>query len=305
MLPKLRIILVAVLATCAAVLALSAGMLGARTPGDDLTGVPEVSRTLMRQAIVADPDPQLQVLAYSRRADELLRLRDLPVTPVRAVVEYAEHAQARSESAPAAPAVTPAADSAVASASVATPPADAPQSGAARSASAASSPIDTLPVSTAAPLAGPPAEISTAVANAPVAAPSADTPSTPPAAPVAVPAVAATTAAPTPVPAPAASGDSQVATVQTGTSETAEMYGPEKPKTEGTPHHRAKAAARPHPAKPKKKAQVAVAPTRDTQTPSTGFAANPPDNRTNTSNPPNNRDDTFGGWRPTNNHAPR
>ena len=64
MLPKLRIILVAVLATCAAVLALSAGVVGARDPGADLAGVPEVSRTLMRQAIVAEPDrQQFQLLA--------------------------------------------------------------------------------------------------------------------------------------------------------------------------------------------------------------------------------------------------
>src|SRR5215467_3659165 len=92
MLPKLRIILVAMLATCAVVLALSAGVVGARGPSD-IAAVPEVSRTLHA---FADPDQQqLHLLAYSRRADELLRLRDLPVTPVRAVVEYAEQAQAR------------------------------------------------------------------------------------------------------------------------------------------------------------------------------------------------------------------
>ncbi len=64
MLPKFRIILAAVIATCAAVLALSAGMLGTRDPGDDLSGVPDVSRTLVRQAIVEAPEgQQFQVLA--------------------------------------------------------------------------------------------------------------------------------------------------------------------------------------------------------------------------------------------------
>src|SRR5262249_44566319 len=46
-------------------------------------------------AIVEQPDrEQIEMLAYTRRADELVRLRDLPATPVRAVVEYAERAQA-------------------------------------------------------------------------------------------------------------------------------------------------------------------------------------------------------------------
>src|SRR6202158_3296873 len=97
MFPTLRIIIVTVIATCAVVLALSAGLVGTRDPGKNLTGVPEVSRMLMRQAIVEEPEWQhFQLLAYSsRRADELLRLRHLPVTPTRAVVEYAERAQAR------------------------------------------------------------------------------------------------------------------------------------------------------------------------------------------------------------------
>ena len=111
MLPKLRIILAAVIATCAAVLALSAGILGARAPGNDLGGVSDLSRTLVRQAIVAEPESQQShLLAYSRRADELLRLRDLPVTPARAVVEYAEQAQARAAETASAPAATPPAD---------------------------------------------------------------------------------------------------------------------------------------------------------------------------------------------------
>src|SRR5262249_3781409 len=65
MLPKLRIILVAMIATCAVALALSAGMLGTRDPANNLSGVPEVSRALMRQAVVEEPESQ--VLAYSRR----------------------------------------------------------------------------------------------------------------------------------------------------------------------------------------------------------------------------------------------
>ena len=91
MLPKFRIIVVAMIATCAAVLALSASMLGSRDPVRHLSGVPDV--TLVREALIEEPESQQsQLLAYSRRADELMRLRDLPV---RAVVEYAEQAQAR------------------------------------------------------------------------------------------------------------------------------------------------------------------------------------------------------------------
>src|SRR5579871_1817666 len=56
MLPKLRIILAAMIATCATVLALSAGLVGARDPGNDISGVPDVSRMLVRQAIVEDPE---------------------------------------------------------------------------------------------------------------------------------------------------------------------------------------------------------------------------------------------------------
>ena len=109
MLPKLRIILAAVFATCAAVLALSAGVLG-RAPGRRSRrragGQPHAGAAGDRRRAGLQ---QSQLLAYSRRADELLRLRDLPVTPARAVVDYAERAQARAAetaSAPAAPAAT-------------------------------------------------------------------------------------------------------------------------------------------------------------------------------------------------------
>lgn len=281
MLPKLRIILAAVFATCAVVLALSAGMLGARPPGDDLSGVPEISRTLVRQAIVAEPDrQQFQLLAYSRRADELLRLRDLPVTPARAVVDYAEQAQARAAetaSAPARPAATLPTESVTAAAAAASetgPTADAP--------------TDALPPAT--------------IAMAPVANPHGDTtaatpvqPASPP--PVTAPAPADTATAPAPddapaetaaasTPAPAVSGDTRVAAVHPGGGVTAGMYGPEKPKSESKPHHRAK-VARPHPSKPKKKTQVAVGNTRPAPAPSTAFPVNQP----------NNRNNAFGGWR--------
>ncbi len=99
MLPKLRVMLAALLATTLVALAASAGLLGA---GDKhVADVPEVSRPLVQRAIVATPDPQhLQTLAYSRRADELQRLRELSASPARAVVEYAEQAQKAAADAP-------------------------------------------------------------------------------------------------------------------------------------------------------------------------------------------------------------
>jgi hypothetical protein len=288
MLPKLRIILVAVLATCAAALALSAGMVGARDPGD-LTGVPEVSRTLVRQAIVAEPDrDQVQLLAYSRRADELLRLRDLPLTPARAVVDYAERAQARAAKtvaadAPAAASPTdsvtaPAAASEPAPAVVASVPAataDALAAPAADSAASATPPADAPPLAT--------------IAMAPVANPRGDTTApTPVAQPASPPPRADTDTAPAPDAAPAEtpaasapSGDAMVAAVEPGASATTEMYGPAKPRTEGkNPQRRAK-LARPHPPKQKKRAQVAAdyARTAPATTPATGSPFNRPYNR--------------------------
>jgi len=291
-------------------------VLGARNPGNDLAGVPEVSRALVRQAIVADPDrQQVQLLAYSRRADELLRLRELPATPSRAVVDYVEQSQARAAETASAP---PAPDSAtapatavseppattVASTSAATPTADAP---AAPAAAAVASPSTDTPSAVAlAPLAiGQPASPppAAAVAAAPVGAP-ADAASAsarePSAAPTETP--AASTAAPAP------SGDAKVAAVQTGASATAEAYGPEQPKTDGK-HRRAK-VVHPHPPKAKKKPQVTVANPRAPVLPLSDFAATPSSGTRPSSgfaatpltgfsvNQPNNRNNTpGGGWR--------
>jgi hypothetical protein len=314
MLPKLRIILAAVFATCAAVLALSAGMLGARAPGDDLAGVPEVSRTLVRQGVVAEPDrQQLQLLAYSRRADELLRLRDLPVTPARAVVDYAERAQARAAetaSAPAVPAATSPTDSVTGPAAAASDPApteaasapaapeDAPAAPAADSAASATPPTDALPPATIAMVVNQHGDTTVAPGVVPPASP-------PPApsvtmAPGAARDAAAAAPAAVETPAPSApestaSGDTRIAAVQTGGSETAEMYGPEKPKADAKPRHRAK-VAHPHPSKPKKKTQVVVVNPRAAPAPSTGFPVNEPNNR-NAVNQPNNRSTGVGGWR--------
>lgn len=325
MLPKLRIILTAMIGTCAAVLALSAGMLRARDPNNHLSGVPAVSRPLMRQAIVEEPEwRQVQVFAYTRRADELLRLRDLPMTPVRAVIEYAEQAQAKAESAGAPPApvaipaeasataaaqaaavaaiaaapiaestaalaepsaallATPAADSAMAPAPtptlVATAPAapsDAPSAPAADSTSVAMPPADTAvvaPALAATPAAdtAPAATIAAALGSSAAAAVSAAEPT----------ANSATPAAAAPA-APPAGGDTQVATVQTGNSETAEMHGLEQPKAKR--RHGQKAAPHAHPAKPKKKPHPQVVHTVRTLAPTaaTGFAIdsqNPSDN---------------------------
>ena len=298
MLPKLRIILAAMIATCAAVLTLSAGVLGTRDPANNLSGVPDVSRTLVRQAVVEEPEwRQSQLLAYSRRADELLRLRDLPATPVRAVVEYAEQAQARAGEAARATAAPPA-DSAtppaaatserglVVAATAPTPPADMPPSPAADGAAVLTPSTETPPPATVAtamvataPAANPPADTSgaTVVANAPVAAPPSDSAT----AVVSPPATSPAAEAPA-VAAPAANGD-----VQTG-SETAEMYGPEKPKAKK--RHAPKLGpkvAQAHPAKPKKKAQV----TRPTRTVAPAASTGFPVDQQNTS--PNT---VFGSW---------
>jgi hypothetical protein len=304
MLPKLRIIVAAVLATCAAVLALSAGMLGARDPGDDLTGVPEISRTLVRQAIVAEPDrQQVQLLAYSRRADELLRLRDLPTTPARAVVDYAEHAQARaaettSTAAPAATSPTNSVTAPAAAASEPEPAAAAPAPTATAEAPAAASatpPADAAPPATIAmaPVTNPHGD-TTAAIPVPPAGPRSVT-AAPDAAPANVATAPAADEAPAETAAPTASGDTQVAAVHPGGGATAEPYGPEKPKADAKPRHHTK-VAHPHPSKPKKKIQVVVGNPRAPPTTSTGFAVNEPNNR-NPVGQPNNRNTASGGWR--------
>jgi len=95
MLPRLRVTLTALLVTTLLALAAGAGLFGTGVSGKHVADVPELNRALVRQAIVEQPDWQhFQLLAYSRRADELQRLRELSASPTRAVVEYAERAPA-------------------------------------------------------------------------------------------------------------------------------------------------------------------------------------------------------------------
>jgi len=94
MFPKLSIILTAVIAACVAVLSASVGLVGTGNSVKHAIAVPDIGHLLMQQAIMDAPEWQhFQSLAYARRADELLRLRDLPAAPARAVVEFAEQPQ--------------------------------------------------------------------------------------------------------------------------------------------------------------------------------------------------------------------
>ena len=58
MLPTLKVILATVIATCAAVLAISGGLIATRDPGEQLSGVPSMSRPLVRGAIVEETEWQ-------------------------------------------------------------------------------------------------------------------------------------------------------------------------------------------------------------------------------------------------------
>jgi hypothetical protein len=84
------------------------------------------------------------------------------------------------------------------------------------------------------------------------------------------------------VAAPAANGDTQFASGHTGSSETAEIYGPEKSKA-ATTAHKGIGSARAHKPKPKKKAQVARTPNSVAPAASTGFPVQLPKTPSNTS----------------------
>jgi len=175
MLPKLTVTLTTVIAACAAVLAMSAGLFATRDPGENISGVPSVSRPLVRHAIVEDSDSQhSRVTAYARRADELQRLRDLPTaSPAPALAVIASAAAA-------APAETPAAA-----------PAEAPPAAAALTAPATPSATPDRP---------------TVVANAPTAIPA----EAPAAVPAEAPAAAITAPAPQAAPAVVASAPAAI-----------------------------------------------------------------------------------------------
>jgi len=255
----------------------SATLLGIREPGGRVAGVPDVSRMLVRQAIVEQPE-NIETLAYARRADELVRLRDLPVTPVRAAAEYAERAQDNASGKPGdsvdAPAATPLAqDSSPAQAS---PPAEAPAAEAAppsppsEPAAVANLPATTQPAADAVAAPVPPAatqsETATTpdpVAPAPAATQSAATPDP----------VAPTPTTPLANEPPAAASepnqsDPRLAAPESGASEIA---APDRPPVPATPKtERPKAAHKPSKRPHMTRLGRAIPPTA-----ATGFAVSP------------------------------
>ncbi len=114
MLPKLRVMLAALFATSLVALGAGAGLFGGADSGKAVGDVPEVSRPLV-QGVIVEPTERRDsdMLASSRRADELQRLRELPASPTRGVADSAEQnaaenaPPAETASAPAAPASTP------------------------------------------------------------------------------------------------------------------------------------------------------------------------------------------------------
>jgi hypothetical protein len=261
MLPKLRVMLAALIATCAVALAASVGLLGMRTPGKSFADVPDVNRRLVQQAIVDEPDSQsFRMLAYSRRADQLLRLRSLPEAPARAVVEYAE--RARVDAQDAAPATAPA--------------------------SATTAPIAPHPPTVvanvpAAPTTAPAPSLRPAPAPepgpAPLPAPGTD---------AAAPAIVEPTAAPDPTAGPtttrvtppsndpARDDNLRVANLQTGVDVTSSINPPDSPLVT-TKHRKNKAHHRPQSkVASQTKVRKILRPRRIPPTASTGFPIDPP-----------------------------
>jgi hypothetical protein len=244
MLLTLKVIFATAIAACAVVLTISAGLVATHDPGERLSGVPSMSRPLVRQAIVEETEWQsFRLLAYSRRADELQRLRDLPTAPARAVVEYAERAQQAAEAAPAVPAPAP---TVVATAPV-VPPAPtaqpAPPSEPIISTPAEAAAPQPPPVVASAPAVAPP--VATVAAPAPVEAPDAPAataaiaqpaPSTQPA-PLPQPALGEAPGAAADEPAPAASAGAQVAAIQSGDGATTAVKPADNPADAKTHHH--------------------------------------------------------------------